>query len=207
MIEENAPVLNFVRKLVVRPNWTFYRKTGFYVFKDSVIVNLSEYDGLYPGQNAPFLENDCLLIRSVYTTSRERKNGFSREALVDLTIVSQEVDCALMAVVGPFTLPQKTVFDLKVAMRFIALGKLELVQEPESLPLVAKMQRLLLSAGFQNNFRLQSYTAYGDDDFPIEKQFAYLPNGLDSTIRTLLLNSNDPFWAYEDEPSSDGKAA
>lgn len=180
-----AKIDDLVNSVLEKPDWSYKGRTGLLTYRDCVIVNFDRQKVLY----RPYVFTDVSLIRLVYTIQNQRNKGYTKEALNQIVDAANASGCSLLAVVSPFRLKRKSVFDISVAMRQLAANQIVPLEPPESITMIARMQKLLSSVGLVSGYD------FGEMEngiaVPKENAFAFVPDSADTAVKEwfdLMLN-------------------
>lgn len=79
------------------------------------------------------------------------------------------------------------------------LGEYAVLPTESAAKEIESVCRLFHKAGYEFGFQFQKLTAFGDQNFLAERQFAYLPPAMDVTAREMIEMTKSPEATYIDD--------
>lgn len=166
-----------IKNLILKPNWKWHSKTGMFVYGNEVIFAFNEF-----GETK--LEGHCLLLRLLWTLPNARKKNKTLEALKSLVEVMEQSRCAVVAMISPFKLRRK-VDDIEIALHRLSKNQFDVLNEETATTEIEGMKRLLKKAKFEE-IDLHGVVAFGDHQFPSDRQHIYLPSTIHPDIGVMI---------------------
>lgn len=177
-----------------RGNWSYDR--GYWLYKNAVALG---FDQICRKWNGPWgespIKNDSALLDHLVVV----QNGLALEALQELTFIADESRCGIVGVVSPFTLKRKDIYDKGVLIQRMLLGEYAVLPTESATKEIETVCNLFHKAGFEFGFQFQKVMAFGDKNFPRERQFGYLPDGMGEDARNWIESSKLPEANYVDD--------
>jgi len=200
-MEHEEAIVRLWGQLNRQADWHFDR--AYWVYKDAVALG---FDQICRKWNGPFGEspiaNDCALLNHLLVVQNQRKKGLALEALQDLTRMADTSRCGIVGVVSPFNLKKKNIYDMRVLIQRMLLGEFEVMPTESASREIDSVCKLFENAGFVFGYKFQRLMAFGDQNFQMERQFAYLPNGMGEDARDWI-ESSEPIYVDDiDEVSA-----
>ncbi|MCY2976673.1 MAG: hypothetical protein NTW52_18610 [Planctomycetota bacterium] len=174
-----------IRAIYDSPDWKHRTGGCVYSYADSVLISVDEIGGKYRGQSS-MLES-VMLIRLLWTLPRQRNKKITLQALKSLVDLSDLTGCGIAALISPFKMYRKNIYDIGHASRLLRQDQFEVLPDHKADFEIEGMKRLLTSAGFESGFPLQTVTAVLNENFKRDRQFVYIPSTLNAVDRDLLL--------------------